>query len=174
MGIENWGTSHPVTLAFILALVASFGLSPFSNDIRALYAAVPRGVRTVRRVSLILALQRAHLQLADPTTVIRQLIIRRSIVFLYGAVNLYLLLRDTNKKFDIQFHAPLSSADKALANSRSILDFLVVMWVVAGAMSMASLFTVWQYRRPLDQAKKLALKLGPLTKEEDRMARLRE
>jgi hypothetical protein len=173
MSIENWGTSHPVTLAFLLALVASFGLSPFSNDIRAIYSAVPKGVRAVRRTSLVNALRRANLQLADPITVIRQIIIRCSIVFLYGAVLLVDLLRVENRRFDNEFHGPLSSADKALGNSRSILDFLFAMCFTGGIMLMLSLFTAWQYRRPLDQAAKITRKLGPLTKEEDRMANLR-
>jgi hypothetical protein len=174
MGLENWGTSHPVTLAIVLVLIGSFGLSPFSNDIRLLYAALPKGIRAVRRASLLNALRRAHLQMSDPTTVVRQLIIRCSVLFLYGIIGLFSIFKEENRRFDSQFHEPLSSADRALGNSRTILDFILVAFTVAAAMIAASLVTVWQYRRPSDQVTKLTRKLEPLTAEEDLKVRLRK
>jgi hypothetical protein len=172
MSIETWGASHPVFLSIALAVIASLILSPFSNDLRALYSALPKGVRAMVRVARIGALRRARRQLADPGLFARTLATRCGVVTSWGVLLFVRFVVTTNREFDLQFRAPLSDIDRALGNTRIMIDFVFSIQATVMVVGLSLLFTAWQFRDPLARIPSLKQKLGPMTQEEEELTQV--
>jgi hypothetical protein len=156
-----------------MALIGSLIFSPFSNEIRSIYSAIPNGFRAVLRARDVSLLRRARFQLIDGTFFIRSVLTRCSILILYLSVGLLRAVRDTNTEFDRQFRLPLSSADRALANSRSLIDFATMGFFVLSVIAVVCLVTCWQFRiPPVIRIARLEEELGKMSHEEELRCRV--
>src|SRR6266851_640693 len=164
--IEAWGVAHPVQLAVSLAFLSSMLLSPFSNDIRALYSAAPKGFQSVVRALRLSKLRRLRSQIKDPSAFAQRALTRCCVVALIGVWLGYKVMEFEGLRFDKEHPGPLSTVEKAYANSRTILDFEGVFFMTLAGIAVAAIFTVWQYRSPHARAEILESRLQPISKYE--------